>query len=287
MRLRDLLLLIFFLCSRVILVAGSVTNVQVRQEGKQLIITYDLDETSNVVLEFYYATSPNVKPSSRFTLDNDHGHVTGAIGYTRAGKGKVVYWDVLKDFDSFVVYQSHFVVRAYSPYTGTKTILLGEYGYSFNPQMSYGLMLGQVYYSVGWYANARSNFVFGKPESGLIAETGGMIGDYMPFYNGETRTNHWIVSGGLLWDMSLYAWPNSMAALYVGAGYGTRTMQWQCIDGRWIQYNPNSYRNYYLETGIIGSFGGFSLMMGVGTIAFKYMEFQFGIGWSFATKHKQ
>ena len=287
-------ILIYLLCILAASVsAHNATNVQVMQSGKNIVITYDLDEPSLVELRVTYEELAPSEMQQSLYLFKVHPDgsvnklaVSGDVGQVEAGIGKRIVWNVLKDHEKFIFNNVQFFVEAHSLYTGTKTFILSEYGFSLNPQHSGGLMVGQVYKYVGWYVNARSSFSFAKPTDGLIASAGGYVDGKMPFYTGQSKNCHYMFNAGLVWDMSFNHWDKSMIALYLGGGYGSRYSLWQTMENQWIKYGPTAYSGVSAQVGIMGAVKGFTLNAGVSTIAFKYLEFEAGLGWTIPQKRK-
>lgn len=163
-----------------------------------------------------------------------------------------------------------------------KTLIMGQVGYSFAPQLSYGAMIGQMYKGIGWYISGRSNFNFGSSAS-VVCDANGMVDGEMPFYSGDTKITHYIATGGLMINFLEWSSTNKFNTfgLHLGAGYGSREKQWQTIGGQWIKYGPNSYSGVAVNAGILGSIAGVTLKAGASTIAFKYLEIEAGIGFMF------
>jgi hypothetical protein len=168
-----------------------------------------------------------------------------------------------------------------------KTFILGEVGYSLVPQLSYGLMIGQTFDGLGWFASARSNFQTPVPTNGLVCGQGGVIDGIMPFYHPDKKTSSakWHVNAGIVIDvLELSIKPDhyfDTFGFYVGAGYGVYQHAWQLNNGNWVEYGPTSASGVSATAGVIGSVHGFTLKAGVSTIGFKYMEIEAGIGWMF------
>ncbi len=289
--------------------ARQATNVRVMQNGTDIVITYDLDEVSTIKIKVIYGddsiqrsyqyrdywgsyiTSYRMDAKTEY-LNNDE--LEGDIGFVRAGKDKRVVWHVLQNRKEFVYNNVSFAIETKRAYDFTKTFLLAEYGYGFAPQHSWGLMFGQNYYLFGWYLSGRTNFSWAKDwqwtkGNGYTCDAAGYIGEELPFYSGRTKTNHFMVSVGMLWEMlETFCYhgesERSMLALYLGATYGQRYQLWQTADNQWITYGPTAYKGFGGEVGIIADIYGFTLMVGVSTIEFKYMEITTGIG--FAIPHK-
>lgn len=168
-----------------------------------------------------------------------------------------------------------------------KTFVLGEVGYSLTPQLSYGLMVGQTYNGLGWFASARANFQPAVQTNGLVCDQSGKIGDIMPFYDPAKKTSSakWHITAGVVVDiLELAVKPDhyfDTFGVYAGAGYGVYQHAWQLNNGNWVEYGPTSAKGLSATAGIIGSVHGFTLKAGVNTIGFRYMEIEAGIGWMF------
>lgn len=277
--------------------AHNATNVRVRQVEKRIFITYNLDEPSLVDLRVIYEEPDTVNGSiaaiqKSFWLFRCHPDsannfaVSGDVGEVKAGTWKRIIWDVLEDRENFIANNVRFSVEAHGIYTGMKTFLLAEYGYSVNPQHSWGLMFGQVYKYAGWYISGRTNFPLWLPQPSYNAFEGGLINGHLPFYSGEVKHSHYIANVGVVWDMSFNKWTNSMIALYAGVGYGARYSLWQTVDGQWVKYVPTSHKGVSLQVGFVGAVKGFTMNVGLSTIGYQYAEIEAGVGWTFANKVK-
>ena len=120
--------------------------------------------------------------------------------------------------------------------------------------------------------------------NGLVCEQGGLINGELPFYSGRTAAKEWLVNAGFVVDFlgkHRMQYKNNMIGLYVGAGYGMRELLWEKSNGDWVKYNPTSASGVSAAAGVIGSVAGVTLTAGVNTIQFKYLEIEFGIGYTF------
>lgn len=289
-----------------IALAQTVTNVRVQQEGDKIVITYDVDKEAYIGLDVIYgdelvtprrllsyAGEKEPRVVTLYGLWNDKSHfVSGDVGRVKAGRNKRIVWDVLAGRQEFVHEKVKFKVIPYSVYNGNKSFILAEYGYGFSPQHSAGITLGQCYgyTTIGWYVSVRTNLSL-KQDDGLSCGQGGYLEDgALPFYSGNTKNNHIMANVGILFDfLSIGVWPNyksNMLALYAGVGYGQRYQLWETTDHQWITYQPTAYKGVSAECGLMASFKGFTLMAGVSTIDFKYMEVEAGIGWTIFHKRK-
>lgn len=262
--------------------AENVTNIRVRQEGKSIIVTYDLNKKSVVRLMMKSGNDGEYIELKAITGDIGKG--------IKEGKNRKIVWKPLEENESFIAQNVQFKVDAqtyYEYYTQNakiKTLVIGEVGYSVVPQLNYGIMIGQMYKGVGWYVSGRSNFQF-NIDSELSCEQGGLVDGLEAFYNGEKLTSSFIVDGGLL--VNFLEWSNvtknkfNTLGAYLGLGYGKRELFWQTTDGQWIKYLPTSSSGISTSIGLFGSVYGVTMSVGVSTIAFKYAELSIGIGYMF------
>ena len=165
-----------------------------------------------------------------------------------------------------------------TPSGGTRTLLLAEVGIAKNPEWGVGLRFGQMYNGVGWYLKGRSNFTIMKDVKGQIESF-----DALPDCRSD-KSSEWLMNAGIVFDL-FRTWekksPRNHLGMYLGAGYGARTRYLETVTDGWKKYMPNSYSGVSVDAGVIGSVYGFTLSAGVNTIGFKYMEVEFGIGWTF------
>ena len=273
-----------FLCillfSALLLHAENASNIRVRQEGKSIIVTYDLSQKSVVRLLMASGSS-----ESYIELKA----VSGDIGKgVYSGKDRQIVWKPLDEHKKFVAKNVRFKVEtqsAYEYYTQNakiKTLVSGQLGYSVAPQLSYGAMIGQMYKGIGWYVSGRSNFQFNAPAE-LACDKQGYLDGERPFYTGNTSITHYAVNAGFMMNVLEKITKNKFNTLgfYVGAGYGKRELQWETTDGLWVKYVPTSHNGFSGNIGVFGSIYGVTLNVGLNTINFKYVEIEAGIGYMF------
>lgn len=275
-----ILILILFICSLPIF-AENASNVRVRQEGKNIVITYDLSRNSYVRVFVWTGYSYDSKYVELKALSGDVGKGV------KAGANRKIVWRPLDEYESFKAQNVRFKVEAQSSFElyakewFSKTFIIGQLGYSATPQQSYGLMFGQVYWGIGWYINARSNFKFNQPAT-LSCDKNGCIDGVTPFYSGNTFVSHLIVNAGFMWDILDWDCRTKTRfeglGFYVGGGYGRRELQWEIVDGTWVKYAPTSHTGFSGNLGVFGSLLGITINLGVNTINFKYAELEAGIG---------
>lgn len=273
-----------FLCillfSALLLHAENASNIRVRQEGKSIIVTYDLSQKSVVRLLMASGSS-----ESYIELKA----VSGDIGKgVYSGKDRQIVWKPLDEHKKFVAKNVRFKVETQSAYeyyaqnAKIKTLVMGQVGYSVAPQLSYGAMIGQMYKGIGWYVSGRSNFQFNTPTE-LACDEQGYIDGERPFYTGNTSTTHYIINAGFMMNVLEKTTKNKFNTLgfYLGGGYGKRELQWETTDGLWVKYAPTSHTGFSGNIGLFGSVYGITLSAGVNTINFKHVEIEAGIGYMF------
>jgi hypothetical protein len=163
-----------------------------------------------------------------------------------------------------------------------KTLVMGQVGYSVAPQMSYGVLIGQMYHGIGWYANFRSNFNFvASPE--LVCDENGVINGEKPFYTGKKQSSHLVINAGFMMNFLEWSAKNKFNTLgmYVGGGYGKRELQCEIVGGNWAKYAPTSAIGFSGSLGVFGSMSGATLSVGMNTINFKYVDVVVGVGFMF------
>lgn len=277
---RKYIILLFVLFSATLLRAENASNIRVRQEGKAIVVTYDLNKNSIVRLLMALGKS------NQYT---ELTAVTGNVGKgVSAGQNRKIVWKPLEEKEAFIAENVRFKVEAMSSYdyraqnAKIKTLLMGQVGYSVAPQLSYGVMIGQMYKGIGWFVSGRSNFQFNTPAE-LACNEEGYIDNERPFYTGNISTTHYIINAGFMMNVLEKTTKNKFNTLgfYLGGGYGKRELQWETTDGLWVKYVPTSHNGFSGNVGLFGSFYGVTLNVGLNTINFKYVEVEAGIGYMF------
>ena len=262
------------------LCAENAINIRVRQEGKSIIVTYDLSQKSVVRLLMASGNSEHYTE-----LKAVSGNVGKAVP---AGENRKIVWKPLEENEKFIAQNVRFKVEAQSAYeyyaqnAKIKTLVMGQAGYSVAPQLSYGAMIGQMYKGIGWFVSGRSNFQFNTPTE-LACNEEGYIDNERPFYTGNISTTHYIINAGFMMNVLEKTTKNKFNTLgfYLGGGYGKRELQWETTDGLWVKYVPTSHNGFSGNIGVFGSIYGVTLNVGLNTINFKYVEVEAGIGYMF------
>ena len=137
---------------------------------------------------------------------------------------------------------------------------------------SYGLTLGAVR-RYGGYVNFQSNFVFGKiahtaDRQGVYEDGDGIIWtSHNPAYYQSLK-----VTGGLLIRAHKAVYP------YVGAGYGYHNYIIDDVYGDHIRIRDYSPSGAVVEAGIIFRAGPVAISAGAGTVMFKTVSLDVGLG---------
>lgn len=154
----------------------------------------------------------------------------------------------------------------YTDYKGF--ILLAEVGASSSP--SYGIR-GGYYKGTGGYVSFRSSFTSAKSSYGCtsdgVVENGSTI-----WTSGKEKVGRLNVTAGIM--ASLTNWLGA----YAGAGYGTRTLAWEDINGQWAEVTDHTHKSIALDAGLVFNIKNFALSAGVNSIAFDWCEFTLGAG---------
>lgn len=139
-------------------------------------------------------------------------------------------------------------------------------------QMSYGLMVATMR-RTGGYVKAKYSFStthsedFDCDDEGISGEDG-----QMQWYTGQTEKSRLAITGGIVQRL----WKPFY--LYAGVGYGTRTLVWETVGGKWGKNKDHSFEGVEAEIGGILSAGPIVLSLGMQTNSFKYLEGNLGIG---------
>jgi len=154
----------------------------------------------------------------------------------------------------------------YTDYKGL--ILLAEVGASSSP--SYGIRAG-YYRELGGYVSFRSSFSSAKSSyrctSDGVVENGGTI-----WTSGKDKVGRLNVTAGVIAQFTHWL------GAYAGAGYGTRTIVWEDINGQWAEVSDFSYKSIALDAGLVFNIKNFAVSAGINSIAFDWCEITLGFG---------
>ncbi len=156
-----------------------------------------------------------------------------------------------------------------------QTFVMANAAYSTAPQLSFGLTAGQVK-RFGWYVNFMTNFNFTRGD--FKCNDGGYpIGSSPSSYTliGESSTSRLSLTAGAVLRCA------KPFCLYLGTGYGKRSLLWKTSDGSYATADDHSYQGLAVDAGTMLHFKGFSLSAGATSVGFGYWEAKLGIGYNF------
>lgn len=162
-----------------------------------------------------------------------------------------------------------------APKPERQTFVMANAAYCTAPQLSFGLTAGQVK-RFGWYVNFMTNFNFAKGD--FKCNDGGYpIGSSPSSYTliGESSTSRLSLTAGAVLRCA------KPFCLYLGAGYGKRSLLWKTKDGNYATADAYSYQGLAIDAGAMLHFDGFSLSLGAASVGFDYWEAKLGIGVNF------
>ena len=135
-------------------------------------------------------------------------------------------------------------------------------------QMSYGLMVAAMR-RTGGYIKAKYSFS-NTPSDDFECNDVGMSGEdgEVQWYTGKTEKSRLSVTGGIVQRL----WKPFY--LYAGVGYGTRTLVWETVGGKWGKNKDHSLEGVEAEIGGILSAGPMVFSLGLQTNSFKYLELE-------------
>ena len=168
--------------------------------------------------------------------------------------------------------QTFTMISTIKPKEPRRMLVMAEVGYHPS-QLSYGGMIGFVRKN-GAYVKFRSDF--GSASADLECDDSGALtsgGEGTPYYKeGVTQKARLSVTAGYLRQL----WKPGY--LYAGAGYGSRTLAWETVEGELVKNTDHSAVGVAAELGVIGRLGKFALSVGFHTVNFKHHEVTVGVG---------
>ena len=137
------------------------------------------------------------------------------------------------------------------------------------PTLSYGLM-ACVCDKIGGYFKFSSNWNFAKAD--YECQSDGSTDFGTVWTTGESLCTSMMASAGVCIEAREWLIP------YLGFGYGKDELLWEDTSGSMVRVEDYSSRGIALEAGVIGKIGKLALSAGVGTVAFKTMCLELGVG---------
>lgn len=164
------------------------------------------------------------------------------------------------------------MISTIKPRVPMNTLIMAQVGYNPN-QTTAGVMLGFGKKKNGFYIGFRSDF--GSAKGDLVCDENGVIEGETeaPFYKpGVKHQSRMSVTGGYFRQLS------KLFYLYVGAGYGTRTLCYETEEGESVKDKDKSPSGVAAEAGIFLRFNKFLVSGGYHTVNGKHHEATAGIG---------
>jgi hypothetical protein len=274
----------FFLYLLVILTvshAQSVSGVRPAQDGNKINIYY------NIVGAKY---NQSFDVSVYFSNDGGNTYagplqaVEGDVGEVLTGGSKMITWDVLYDeFD--IAGDMVFDVRMDVIETPISTRFY--VGLSGNTTAPLGLTFGQAG-KMGWYVRASINtnvFTEAAYQTSDVALLD-YDGDGYYTYNGNSTIGRMNVTAGLNLRLA-----TDVLYLYLGAGYGQKSLLWQVgefsyiddskVSEAWASHETATYSGAEAEAGLLLITGKLYMSIGATTLQGKRYDAAFSFGLAF------
>lgn len=246
----------------------SIGNVKLSRDDKDLVLDYEIRLGDNVlscsveVIMLVGGADGQKYPLTASELKGDFGKIT------QSG-AKQIRYNVERSKERLAGRDIRFTLNVKGKNVLDDEILaMGSV--AVMPQMSYGLMLGYVK-KFGGYIKFRSDFNFAQPSYQCNAN-GEIDGGGLIWSSGKQRKSRMQATCGALFRLAGWCYP------YVGAGYGSRGVQWQDYEGQWAQVSDYSCKGIAAEAGLILKFGPVAVSAGASTTAFRYTDLEIGIG---------
>ena len=148
------------------------------------------------------------------------------------------------------------------------------------PDVSGGVLAGVRVERWGIFVKARSNFSFRK--TSYECNSDGTT-DYGYFWSSGAKA---VVSRHQVTLDVSYAFTNPVS-LYLGAGYGVKTLCWQDSEGTWAKVRDRSFRSIALDAGLLvhpiqnRPAKGLTILAGISYIPSTYIDIETGLAWRF------
>ena len=148
------------------------------------------------------------------------------------------------------------------------------------PDLSYGVWGGVTYSHWGAIIKARSNFLWQKTLYDCRSD-GTTEGGYI-WTDGKSSK---VARHQITLD-AIYT-PISPLSIYLGAGYGVRTLCWRDSDGAWVRVADRSVAGLALDFGLLirpiqrPGWEHLTLLVGGTWLPIRYIDAEIGLGWTF------
>ena len=161
-----------------------------------------------------------------------------------------------------------------NPDNRTRALLLGTVNVSTKGQVIPGIMLGFVK-RWGGYIKGISNFRMHGQEADLEVDNEGNYNGIPVWLDSDYKIERTALTVGGIYRAY------KLLYTYAGLGYGFRNVVYEGSNNTWIKNTERSYEGFEAECGAIFRVKGLSLLLGIQTNQFKYLEFSGGIGYIF------
>lgn len=227
--------------------AQNVTRVSSYPEGKDIAITYALDEKANISV---YVTRDDGQTRTQIPK----AYLSGDIGKkVSSGRNKKALWHFRDQFpdQSFPSDDLRFIVVG-KPVMQLFVAVNGGYAPDSGPML--GATIGQVGIW-GWYVKGMSTLSTPRPTEYECDENGSVSGT-LPAYSGTAAKAKAYGVAGLTLRLGAPVYLNA------GVGYGSRQYAWELNDGRWVKHLPESYGSVAIDGGLMVKLGHIALSAG-------------------------
>lgn len=154
----------------------------------------------------------------------------------------------------------------------TRTLVMPVIG--IGKAMSYGVMVGIVK-KWGGYVKVKYSFS-GQSTDASCTDDGVIEGtSSTAWFTGEKQNSRFTVTAGALYRVALPFY------FYAGIGYGSKTLAWEMVDGRWAEAADHTYKGLESEAGAIYRIKNVAFSVGVQNNSFKYWESTIGVALMF------
>ena len=238
---------------------------------KAIVVEYDLALDADLVRLF-------VSLDGGDTYRGPMQQVSGDIVDVKAGFGRSIVWDVLKELDvkefdnDQVRFKLNILLKERWP---RETFITANAAYSLAPQGSVGFSVGQVK-RFGWFVSVMSNGDFSGFQADGDCDGQGCLpdGHLMQYTNEVSKMRLSVMAGGVMRIVG-------PLCARVGLGYGNRTLLWQTTDGEWYRNKDYSLQGIDLSAGVQLHLKGFVMSLEAVTTQFQNVETKIGLGYAF------
>ena len=143
------------------------------------------------------------------------------------------------------------------------------------PDLYYGALLRLSFGSKPLGAFVKASVSIPYTAAAYECRSDGTTADGYIWTSGKERLSRWALSAGVTVS------PMKFLSFYAGGGYGSRTVLWEDVTGRWAGVSDLFASGFSADVGIIVSLSHRSLMAGVSTIAFSNLCPELGVGINF------